>query len=157
MRHNGADGEDVTPVFARVRSRPQARLGSLLAALAIVLGACQYTVDLDPPPPASESSKILTADGQVLATLDAGEHRVPVEFDEIDRDLRDAVVAIEDHRYWDHGGVDLRAVGRALAANTDAGEIAQGGSTITQQYVRNVMLGREQTVSRKLREAALAW
>ena len=70
--------------------------------------------------------------------------------------LQHAVVAIEDHRFFDHPGVDVRAMVRALATDLDKGEIAEGGSTITQQYVRNVMLNDDKTVHRKLREIALA-
>jgi penicillin-binding protein 1A len=70
--------------------------------------------------------------------------------------LKNAVIAIEDRRYWDHGGVDVRAVLRATKRDVSQGRVEEGGSTITQQYVRMVMLGRERTVHRKLREAVLA-
>jgi len=131
-------------------------------ALAVALGAglllagCRYSVDLEPLAPAAESSTIVSAGGQVLTTLDAGEYRVPVTLDEVSEHLVDAVLAVEDRRYFEHSGVDARAIARALKRNASEGAIAEGGSTITQQYVRTVLLGRERTVSRKLREAVLA-
>jgi penicillin-binding protein 1A len=161
---NVADGVDVTapPVVAaaparRGAARLRLRAGpAALVALVLLAAGCRYSVDLEPLEPAPQSSEIVAADGTVLTTLDAGEHRVGVDLDDMARSVRDAVVAIEDHRYWEHGGVDVRAVLRALQRDATAGEVVEGGSTITQQYVRTVMLGREQTVERKLREAVLA-
>ncbi len=88
--------------------------------------------------------------------LDRGERRDPVPLAQIAQVLQDAVVAIEDHRFFEHSGVDFRAVMRALREDVKSGEVAQGGSTITQQYVRRVLLTNEKTVERKVREAVLA-
>ncbi|MBT8194008.1 MAG: PBP1A family penicillin-binding protein [Acidimicrobiia bacterium] len=77
-------------------------------------------------------------------------------YDDLPKSLIDAVVAAEDQRFWDHPGVDLRAILRAAQANGRAGEIVQGGSTITQQYIKNVLLTPEVSLDRKLEEAALA-
>ena len=71
--------------------------------------------------------------------------------------LRDAVVAIEDRRFYEHDGVDFTGIGRALGANVSAGEVAQGGSTITQQLVKILYTGRERTVTRKIKEALFAY
>jgi membrane peptidoglycan carboxypeptidase len=65
-------------------------------------------------------------------------------------------VAIEDKRYWQHGGIDPIGITRALWADVSAGKVVQGGSTITQQLVRNLYISRERTFTRKLREACLA-
>ncbi len=99
---------------------------------------------------------VYAADGSVLAEWHAEENRVLASYDELPRHLIDAVVAIEDERFWQHPGVDLQGVARALAANLESGEVLQGGSTITQQYLKNVLLTAETTVDRKLTEAALA-
>ena len=70
--------------------------------------------------------------------------------------LKDAVVAAEDKRFWEHKGVDARGVLRAAWTDYKEGETVQGGSTITQQYVKNAYLTGDRTLSRKLREAILA-
>ena len=67
-----------------------------------------------------------------------------------------ATVAIEDRRYYRHSGVDAEGIARALWRDVQAGQIVEGGSTITQQLVRNLYISREQTVERKLKEACLA-
>ncbi|HJR26754.1 MAG TPA: PBP1A family penicillin-binding protein [Acidimicrobiales bacterium] len=134
---------------------------TLLAAAAVGLAAtgCSYTTrDALPPTPISaESSTIHAVDGTLLHTFHAEENRRSVTLAQIPMTLRDAVVAIEDERFYRHNGVDVRAVARAVRENTEAGGVAQGGSTITQQYVKKVLLDDDsRTVERKLREASLA-
>jgi penicillin-binding protein 1A len=102
------------------------------------------------------TSRVYAADGTLLAEWHAEEDRTLVTYDDLPRHLVDAVVAIEDERYWTHTGVDLRAVARALVANVEAAGVVQGGSTITQQYLKNVLLTPEITLDRKLEEAVLA-
>ena len=135
---------------------------SLRSAIVLVVGsiavaACSFSPRLDPrlPDPAA-SSHILAADGTVLATLDRGIHRTPISLRSMGHVVPDAVVAVEDHRYFEHSGVDVRAIARALRDDLRAGRVVEGGSTITQQYVRNVLLSGERTAHRKLREAILA-
>lgn len=84
------------------------------------------------------------------------EERAPVSLDEVPDRLIQAVLAVEDQRFYTHHGLDLRRIGGALVANVRAGEIAQGGSTITQQLAKNLFLSSERTPLRKLREAAMA-
>ncbi len=91
-----------------------------------------------------------------MTTLHGVEDRQPVALDAMARSLPTAVVAIEDERFFDHDGVDARGVLRALTRDVEAGNLDQGGSTITQQYVRAVMLGPEKDLERKLREAVMA-
>nr|MBA2528876.1 PBP1A family penicillin-binding protein [Euzebyales bacterium] len=79
---------------------------------------------------------------------------MPLE--EMPQVLRDAVVAVEDARFYEHAGVDARAVARAIVNNARSGEIAQGGSTITQQLAKNAAVGDAPTLDRKLEEAAVA-
>lgn len=82
--------------------------------------------------------------------------RIPVALEEIPAHLTAAVLAIEDHRFHAHHGLDLRRVAGALWENVRAGRAKEGGSTITQQLVRTLFLGRERTLARKAREALLA-
>ena len=79
-----------------------------------------------------------------------------VPIDELPPPLLDAVVVAEDRRFFEHGGVDLTGILRAALTNLSAGEWREGGSTITQQVVKNVIVGNERSLSRKLREALLA-
>ena len=71
--------------------------------------------------------------------------------------MRQAIVATEDQRFFDHNGIDVRGVGRALWADVRNQAIVEGGSTITQQFVKNAYIRNERTLARKVREAALAW
>ena len=71
--------------------------------------------------------------------------------------LRDATVAIEDRRFYDHHGIDLEAIGRAAVVNLTEGEVVEGGSTITQQLVKLLYIGDARDLRRKADEAALAW
>jgi penicillin-binding protein 1B len=84
------------------------------------------------------------------------ERRRPLALGEMSPFLPAAVLAAEDHRFFDHPGLDVVAVGRALVANTARGEIMQGASTITQQLVKNLALGPQRTWRRKVLEGALA-
>ena len=79
-----------------------------------------------------------------------------IHIEEMPRDLIHAVVAVEDSRFFSHRGVDFTAIGRATIVNLEAGGIEEGGSTITQQLVKNLFLSSEQTFGRKLEEVLLA-
>src|SRR5207244_5983710 len=71
--------------------------------------------------------------------------------------MQQAIVAVEDKRFYEHHGVDLRGIGRAVWADVTSKKVVQGGSTITQQFVKNSCVTSARTISRKLKEAALAW
>jgi penicillin-binding protein 1A len=138
------------------------KLGRLLIVGLVsvaVVPACTYeTTGVAPELPAvAQTSRIMAADGTLLTTLQAEQNRDVVRLDDIPISFRDAVVAIEDDRFWLHRGIDLRAILRAARMNASVGGIAQGGSTITQQYVKTALLDPAQTVNRKLKEAMLAW
>lgn len=75
-----------------------------------------------------------------------------VKFDDLNKNYINAVIAIEDHRYFDHGAVDYLSIIRAVFTNLKEGEFEQGGSTITQQVAKNVFFSQERTLSRKLGE-----
>jgi penicillin-binding protein 1A len=93
----------------------------------------------------------------VLAILRGSQSRVLVGPKDIAPIMRQAIVAIEDKRFYEHRGIDLRGMGRALWADISHHGAVQGGSTITQQFVKNAYVGHERTITRKLKEAALAW
>jgi penicillin-binding protein 1A len=95
--------------------------------------------------------------GHVLAVLRGSESRVLVNADGIAPIMKQAMVAIEDKRFFDHRGVDLRAIGRAFWADVRNKRVVEGGSTITQQFIKNAYVKDRRSVARKLKEAALAW
>ena len=109
--------------------------------------------DVTAPP---QNSFVYAADGSELAELNFEENRVPVTLDEVPQDVINAVLATEDADFYDHGGVDHGAIARAFLTNLRGGGIEQGGSTITQQYVKNAFLDDSQTYQRKLQEAVYA-
>jgi penicillin-binding protein 1A len=94
---------------------------------------------------------------RVLAILRGDESRVLVKSEEIAPIMKQAIVAVEDKRFYEHNGVDLRGIFRALWQDIRSQGVVEGGSTITQQYVKNAYSRNEQTIARKVREAALAW
>jgi penicillin-binding protein 1A len=105
-----------------------------------------------------ENTKIYDSTGKkVLAILRGDENRVLVEYGDIAPVMKQAIVAIEDRRYFEHRGVDLRAIGRAVWADLSKQDVVQGGSTITQQFIKNTYVKNQRSIARKLREAALAW
>ena len=101
---------------------------------------------------------IYASDGKtVLATLRGDESRIVVASDDISPLMKQAIVAVEDRRFWEHQGVDYRGILRAVWADIRQKAVVEGGSTITQQFVKNAYTHQERTISRKLKEAALAW
>jgi penicillin-binding protein 1A len=102
------------------------------------------------------NSFVFAADGSLLGSIPAERNREPVTLARMSRWLPKATVAIEDRRFYRHGGVDYVGIARALWRDISAGKVVQGGSTITQQLVRNLYTGRERTFDRKLKEACLA-
>ncbi len=102
------------------------------------------------------TSVVYAADGSVLAEWHGEQDRTVVPFDSIPMHLRNAVVAIEDQRFYEHKGVDSEAILRALKVNAETQQVEQGGSTITQQLVKILFTKGERTLTRKLKEALLA-
>ncbi|MEY4641141.1 MAG: hypothetical protein RLZZ227_1135 [Pseudomonadota bacterium] len=87
---------------------------------------------------------------------ETGEDRLPVSLSEVPEELVQAIIAVEDQRFYTHYGVDPLGIARALWTNLRAGEVVQGGSTLTQQLIKNLYLNRERTLRRKIEEAAMA-
>jgi 1A family penicillin-binding protein len=143
-------------------------LGGLLltVALGIVAGLMYVEQSLkglpDPDKPGAfrvaQPTKIYSADGKLLANFYL-ENREVVKLSQITSDLANAMVAVEDERFYEHTGVDFVGIARAAVINLTKGNTKEGASTITQQYIRNTILADERyeiTFRRKLREAYLA-
>jgi membrane peptidoglycan carboxypeptidase len=117
-------------------------------------------------PPLPERSVILASDGSVLATI-YYQNRIEVPLESISPIMRQATVAVEDARFLEHNGVDFRGIVRAAASNASSGEISEGASTLTMQYVKNVLVNqatsaeeldaaRGDSSARKIKEVRLA-
>jgi len=106
----------------------------------------------------AETSSIYAADGTLLAYLHGTENRTIIGGERIPQVVKDAIVAIEDERFYQHRGVDFQGILRALKSDLEAGRMVEGASTITQQLVGNLYLDRRnKSIDRKFQEAALAW
>ena len=105
----------------------------------------------------AQNSLLTDVHGTYLATL-ADQGRIIIPSDQIARTMQQAIIAIEDQRFYENDGVDLRGIARALWQDVSAGEAVQGGSTITQQFVKNATQAQDRrTLLEKVREAALAY
>jgi penicillin-binding protein 1A len=113
---------------------------------------------LPEPKPGIESriTRIFDAAGKEIGLLRKFDTSIPVEASDIPEVLKQAVVSVEDKRFYSHGGIDPIGALRALWADVRGRQVVQGGSTITQQYVKNVFTSGERTLARKIREAVLA-
>jgi penicillin-binding protein 1A len=150
----------------RVRKR---RLAALLAVLIVAAGlsftfglvraVASEVPALDPAAQRSDVDTVVyAANGRsVLAVLRGDESRVLVKTEDIAPLMRQAIVSVEDQRFFEHNGIDVRGVARALWQDVRQQGIVEGGSTITQQFVKNAYIRNERTLARKVREAALAW
>jgi penicillin-binding protein 1A len=160
--------EKGTPPRRRRRVR-KLRLAALLCVL-LVLATLAFTFglvsavaseipSLDPAAEHTDVDTVVYASNgtSVLAVLRGSESRVLVTTPEIAPIMRQAIVSVEDKRFFEHKGIDLRGVARALWADVTHGSFVEGGSTITQQFVKNAYIRNEHTIARKVREAALAW
>ncbi|MCA0172410.1 PBP1A family penicillin-binding protein [Bacillus sp. RAR_GA_16] len=103
-----------------------------------------------------QSSTLFDAEGNKITDIVGKEHRKVVSFEQIPEHVVNAFIAVEDVRYWEHNGVDLKRIGGAVVANIQDGFGAEGASTITQQVVKNMLLEPDKTVKRKVQEAYLA-
>lgn len=99
------------------------------------------------------TSTVLDSKGKQIGQMSSGENRLMIDYDELPQHLIDAVVAIEDERFWTHQGVDLKRTGAAVVTYVlNRGNSSFGGSTITQQLIKNVTNDRETSWKRKIRE-----
>jgi penicillin-binding protein 1A len=109
----------------------------------------------------AQTSVVYDANGNVVDELYGVQNRYVVPLDDIDPTLREAAIAIEDHRFYEHRGLDFEAIARAAVENIQSLSIQEGGSTITQQLIKNTYIAQEQRMipsfERKFAEASLAW
>ncbi len=148
-------------------SRPKTKyivIGTIILVLMTVVGTgigyltarinakADLTGDILPP----ESSQIYDSAGNEIATIHATENRLKVDIEDIPLPLQYAFIAVEDNRFYEHNGIDPRGLLRAAWANIRSNEIAEGGSTITQQLAKNAYLSQERTMQRKIQEMFLA-
>jgi penicillin-binding protein 1A len=146
------------------------RAGAVAGTIAIVIVVIVLTVgfgagaalsqscDLNSLRPAEigQNSFVYAEDGSVLGSIPAERNREPVTLSKMSRWLPRSTIAIEDRRFYQHGGVDYVGIARAAWKDVTAGKVVEGGSTITQQLVRNLYTGQQKTFSRKIKEACLA-
>ena len=140
--------------------RPLRSVGTLLVLALLASGCARMPkVDVNALIPTVQSTKIYAADGSLITTLRQEQNREVIPIEQIPEHVRDAVVAIEDARFHSHRGFDAKAILRAFWSNARSGRIKEGGSTITQQLVRNAIqeVGKEKTMQRKLKEASYAY
>jgi len=152
----------------RVKRRRRAGLLFVVALAAVVVGVATTSVgggaavlqrcDLNSlrPVEIGQNSFVFAADGSLLGSIPAERNREPVALWRMSKWLPLASVAIEDRRFYEHGGVDYEGIARALWRDIQAGRAVEGGSTITQQLVRQLYIGNERTLERKVKEACLA-
>jgi len=137
---------------------------AVVAFVAIGLALYLYSLTLSLPDLSAReqlatqrNTIVYAADGSVLAELHGDENRTIIPFEQVPPDLKNAVIAIEDRRFYEHRGVDFQGLARALKTNAESGGIRQGGSTITQQLVKILFTDGERTLTRKIKEALLAF
>ncbi|MDA1476013.1 transglycosylase domain-containing protein [Bacillus changyiensis] len=101
------------------------------------------------------SSKIIDQNGEEVASLYT-ENRRPVSIHEVPKSVKHAFISVEDQRFYEHHGIDLKSVGRAVYKDVLAGSKVEGGSTITQQLAKNIFLTNDKTFFRKTKEVIIA-
>ena len=136
----------------------------LLAGVAFSFGLVRAVASeiplLDPAAQHADVDGVVYASNgvSVLAVLRGNESRVLLKtIDDVSPIMRQAIVSVEDRRFYEHNGVDTRGIARALWQDIRSKGVVEGGSTITQQFVKNAYVRNERTLARKVREAALAW
>lgn len=108
--------------------------------------------DIHPP----ASSQIFDINGNLITNIHATENRTIVSLDKIPPNLQNAFIAVEDNRFYEHNGIDIRGIFRALYSNIVNGSVSEGGSTITQQLAKNAFLSQDRTFKRKIQEVFIA-
>ncbi|MBQ6974972.1 MAG: penicillin-binding protein 1A [Selenomonadaceae bacterium] len=172
MAETGAQGQDSASAARQRRIAARNRLTLFLKILfglilflmvtgiGVAIGFVTANINAKPDiskdilPPAS--SQIYDSAGNEIANIHAVENRMPVKIEQVPADLQHAFIAVEDNRFYEHKGVDPKGLARAFYANLRDQEIAEGGSTITQQLAKNAYLTQERTFKRKIQEIFLA-
>ncbi|HXS46853.1 MAG TPA: transglycosylase domain-containing protein [Solirubrobacterales bacterium] len=141
-------------------------IGALALVAIGVVGVASWVLDVAAKAPSLAACKpidkggnstVYAGDGSKLGVIESDEARAPISIDRVPKDLRRATVAIEDERFYEHGGIDPEGIARAALKNLEAGKTVEGGSTITQQLVRNLCIANpSRDLERKIIEAQLA-
>jgi penicillin-binding protein 1A len=153
-RINGRRKRRTTLLFVVLVVLVLAVIGSGVGAVAKFRSDCSLT-DLKPVE-IGQNTFVFAANGSLLGSIPAERNRTPVALWRVSPWMSKATVSIEDHRFYEHGGVDYEGILRAAWKDLRAGQVVQGGSTITQQLVRNLYISKERTLQRKIKEACLA-
>lgn len=156
---SGSRPEDMPERTSRTKTLPLKNMlltmVKICAVVALIfmgfLGALFVFLPL-PEPSIPEATRIYDINGNLISSLFV-ENRIVVPYDELPQHLKDAVVAVEDKRFFSHKGIDISSILRALLRNFRAGEIVEGGSTITMQTAKNLFLTHDRTIKRKVLEA----
>jgi len=139
----------------------RSRIAGAAIVLSLALTACVRLPNLEDAlanaQRLAESSYIYAADGSIVTGLHAEQNRDIIPIEQVPLHVQQAVIAIEDARFMHHPGVDLRAIVRAFIRDTAEGRVVEGGSTITQQYIKNALISRGRNLKGKIDEASLAW
>jgi penicillin-binding protein 1A len=156
----------------RVRGRRHGRRNAVGVVLVVVFGIplllvltglgataafkTSCTLESLRPVGIGQNSFVYAADGTLLGSIPAEHNRQPVPLSQISPWMAQATIAVEDRRFYQHGGVDYEGIIRAAWRDLNKGKVVEGGSTITQQLVRNLYISNERTLERKIKEACLA-
>jgi penicillin-binding protein 1A len=137
---------------------------ALVGLIVLVLGAILFAYYASQSPAFSDEklkdpvpAQVFDQNDELVTTIDNGQKREFVSMEDIPEEMTDAVLAVEDNRFYDHGAMDFRRLGAAVLNNVTDGFGSGGASTITQQVVKRVFLTEEQTLKRKAQEAYLAY
>jgi penicillin-binding protein 1A len=143
-----------------------AGLGALVVVAIVTIAIASWVLNVAADAPSLAACKpvdrrgnstLYAADGSRLGVIPSEEARIPVSIDRIPKSVQRATVAIEDQRFYEHGGIDPEGIARAALKDLEAGKPVEGGSTITQQLVRNLCISHpERNLERKIVEAKLA-
>jgi penicillin-binding protein 1A len=134
-------------------------LGIAMFNFGLIVSIRAQLTSLDPSRHHDQQNGVVyAADGHtVLLVLRGDESRTVVRDDQISPWIKYAIVAIEDQRFWEHRGVDVRGILRAAWQDVTNREVVEGGSTITQQFIKRAFVSDKRSIARKVREAAFAW
>ncbi len=155
-RGKSSGGRRILLAFGVLTAIGLLALASLIGYIISVANSAPDLRDLKPVDKGA-SSVVYAADGSRLGYVQSDEIRTPIEWSDMPPTIRQATVAIEDRRFYEHGGVDIPGIARAALKDIFAGKPLQGGSTITQQLVRQLYLTNpKRDLSRKIREADMA-
>lgn len=140
-------------ILATTAALPLVAVGVAVALWIFVL--LPGTIPEPRPNPSYAPTVVLSSDGTPMGAIESFDLALPVGLDDVNENMKAAVVASEDRRFFEHEGIDLFGIARAVRDNME-GDFLQGGSTITQQLVKQQYLSGERTLDRKLREAIVA-